>query len=243
MSTMLDSNEVRMKISPRKFRDVRHPATKGTVTVPMTTAGKSVEIHTRTREVTPTAVELARASGEADSHAVLLKLRELVVGPAQQLNEARLEELMNIFEERESELRGAMRDMQKRNSELEVALKQSCLDQLNAFKAEFQSLTDAMSIDAKKAVTSIRDDITAVRKEALSLVEDGKAVLEQKIEVQAARTKSLVDSETGKLRVDLKSMGNTLATAVENGQREAQLNISRVLKDASENLARATSAG
>jgi hypothetical protein len=242
MSTMLDHNEVQMKVSPRKFRENRHPAMKNAVTVPMTITDETRSVSTRVRHTTPSSVDLARVGGDADAHAALLKLRELVVGPAQQLNEARLEELMKIFEEREAELRAVMRDIQRRNSELEVALKQSSLDQLNAFKSEFQALTDSMSNESKKVFSTIRDDISAARKEALSLVQDAKAVADQKLEAQHVRTISLVDAETGKLRVDLESLGDNLETAVSASQREAQLNISRVLKEASENLSRVASA-
>jgi hypothetical protein len=243
MSTMLEHNELPVKMTSRKFRDTRHPAGKTTVNVPMTITSESRAVVTRVRPSTPSAVDLVKAGSETDAHAALLKLRELVVGPAQQLNEARLEELMKIFEEREAELRSVMRDIQKRNSELEVALKQSSLDQLNVFKAEFQALTDSMSNESKKLVASIRDDISAARKEALSLVQDAKAVADQKLEAQAVRTKSLVEAETGKLRVDIESMSDTLESAVTASQREAQLNISRVLKEASENMARVATAG
>ena len=243
MSTMLEHNEVHMKITPRKFRDVRHPASKNTVTVPMAIASEVQESSLRKRQMTPTAVDLALVGGEADSHASLLKLRELVVGPAQQLNEARLEELMKIFEERESEMRDALRDIQKRNSELEVVLKQSSLDQLNVLKLEFQALTDSMNAESKKVTASIRDDISAACRETLSLVEAAKAVGDQKHEAQSVRTKSLVDVETNKLRLDLKTIGNKLETAITTSQRDAQLNISRVLREASENLARVASAG
>jgi hypothetical protein len=242
MSTMLDHNEVQVKVSPRKFRENRHPAMKNTVTVPMAHANETQMASTRVRHTAATAVDLARIGNEADAHAALLKLRELVVGPAQQLNEARLEELMKIFEEREAELRAVMRDIQKRNSELEVALKQSSLDQLNAFKAEFQALTDSMSNESKKVFAIIRDDITVARKEALSLVQDAKTVADQKLEAQHVRTLSLVDSETGKLRLDLESATQKLETSVVLSQREAQFNISRVLKEASENLVRVANA-
>ena len=242
MSTMLDHNEVQNKVSPRKFRENRHPAMKNTVTVPMAHANETHVASTRVRHTTPTSVDMARISADTDANAALMKLRELVVGPTQQLNEARLEELMKIFEEREAELRAVMRDMQKRNSELEVALKQSSLDQLNAFKAEFQALTDSMSNESKKVFSTIRDDISVARKEALSLVQDAKAVADQKLEAQHVRTISLVDAEAGKLRLDLASATDKLETTVILSQREAQFNISRVLKEASENLARVANA-
>jgi F0F1-type ATP synthase membrane subunit b/b' len=242
MSTMLEHTEVQTKVSPRKFRENRHPAMKNTVTVPMTIANESHSVPTRVRHTTPNAVDMARSSADSDANAALMKLRELVVGPTQQLNEARLEELLKIFDEREAELRAVMRDIQKRNSELEVALKQSSLDQLNAFKAEFQALTDAMSSESKKVFSTIRDEISAARKEAMSLVQDAKAVADQKLEAQHVRTLSLVDSETGKLRLDLESATDKLETSVILSQREAQFNISRVLKEASENLARVANA-
>ena len=242
MSNVMEHNEDATKGAARKYRDVRHPAMKNTVKVPLALVAKAAVSEAPPRYVAATGVDLARNSAETDANAALMKLRELVVGPTQQLNEARLEELMKIFDEREAELRAVMRDLQKRNSELEVALKQSSLDQLNAFKAEFQALTDSMSNESKKVFSNIRDDISVARKEALSLVQDAKAVADQKLEAQHVRTISLVDAEAGKLRLDLASATDKLETTVILSQREAQFNISRVLKEASENLARVANA-
>jgi hypothetical protein len=166
----------------------------------------------------------------------------LVVGPAQQMNEARLEELMKIFEEREAELRGVMRDIQKRNSELEVALKQSNLDQLNVCKSEFQALTDNMITESKKAISAIREDISASRKETMSLVQEAKTMAEQKLEAERIRTANLMESEAGKFRDDLETFALKLETTVSAGQREARLQVSRTLKEASESLARLATA-
>lgn len=241
MSTMLHG-ETPTRITPRKFRETRHPALKGSVTVPATLENEVVAGTARARQTSPSVVELARVGQDSDANAALMKLRELVVGPTQQLNEARLEELMKIFEEREAELRGMMRDIQKRNSELEVALKQSSLDQLNEFKSEFQALTDSMTAESKKAFTSVRDDISASRKEALSLVQDAKATFEQKFEAERIRTVNLVDAESAKLRADIESASEKMESAVITNQRESQMHMSRVLKEASEGMARLATA-
>jgi hypothetical protein len=241
MSTMLHG-ETHMRVSPRKFRETRHPAMKNTVTVPVALGNQAAAISTRIHQNSPSEVDLARIGVDSDANAALMKLRELVVGPTQQLNEARLEELMKIFEEREAELRAVMRDVQKRNSELEVALKQSSLDQLNAFKSEFQTLTDGMSSESKKALSSIREDISASRKEAFSLAQETKTAFEKKLEAERIRTVKMVDSETGKLRADLESVSGKLEAALITNQRESQLQMSRVLKEASECLARLATA-
>jgi hypothetical protein len=242
MATMTDHIEGTAKPAPRKYRDTKHPALKSTFTVPAAGLSDVVTVEPRVRPVAPTGVDLARSGADSDANAALMKLRELVVGPTQQLNEARLEELIKIFDEREAELRGVMRDIQKRNSELEVALKQSSLDQLNAFKAEFQALTDSMSLESKKVFSNIREEIAALRKEALTLVQDAKDVADQKLEAHQIRTKSIIDGETVKLRLDLETVSETLETAMSTGQKEAQFNISRILKEASENLARVAQA-
>jgi hypothetical protein len=243
MATMMDHTEGNSKPAPRKFRETKHPALKATFTVPAAGVHETAPVEKPARAAAPTSVELARNTADFDANAALMKLRELVVGPTQQLNEARLEELIKIFDEREAELRAVMRDIQKRNSELEVALKQSGLDQLNAFKAEFQALTDSMTAESKKAYSSIREEAAAGRKETLSLVQDAKDVADQKLEAHQLRTKSVIDTETSKLRLDLETVSETLETAMTTGQREAQFNISRILKEASENLARAANAG
>jgi hypothetical protein len=67
-------------------------------------------------------------------------------------------------------------------------------------------------------------------------------VADQKLDAQQIRTKSLIDGETAKLRLDLETVSETLETAMTSGQKEAQFNISRILKDASENLARVAQA-
>lgn len=242
MATMLDHSEVQIKHAPRKFRESRHPALKNTVTVPMARAGGAHNVPVKARQTPQTAVDMARSTADTDANAALMKLRELVVGPTQQLNEARLEELMKIFEEREAELRAVMRDVQKRNSELEVALKQSSLDQLNAFKAEFQALTDAMNAESKKVFSTLRDDVSAARKEALLLVEDAKAVADQKLEAQRVRITGLVDTEASKLRLDIETATEKVENALLLSQRETQFNISRILKESSEALANVASA-
>jgi F0F1-type ATP synthase membrane subunit b/b' len=238
MATMMDHTEGTSKPAPRKYRDTKHPALKATFTVPAAAVKDGASADTRARPAMPTGVDLVRNSADVDANAALMKLRELVVGPTQQLNEARLEELIKIFDEREAELRGVMRDIQKRNSELEVALKQSSLDQLNEFKAEFQALTDSMAAESKKVFASIREEMAAARKETLSLVQDAKDVADQKLEAHQLRTKNLIDTETSKLRLDLETVSETLETAMTTGQKEAQYNISRILKDAAENLTR-----
>lgn len=242
MATMIDHSDVQMKHTPRKFRDTRHPAMKNTVTVPVTRAATTENVPARVRQSPPSAVEMVRSSNDADANAALMKLRELVVGPTQQLNEARLEELMKIFEEREAELRAVMRDVQKRNSELEVALKQSSLDQLNECKAEFRALTDAMNAESKKTFATMRDDTALARKEALSLVEDAKTVADQKLEAQRLRLTSMVEAETSKLRLEQEAAAEKAENALVLNQREIQFNISRILKDASDSLANLASA-
>jgi F0F1-type ATP synthase membrane subunit b/b' len=242
MATMMEHTEVNSKPAPRKYRDAKIPSLKTTITVPAAAHGETATAETRMRAAVPTSVDLARSSTDFDANAALMKLRELVVGPTQQLNEARLEELIKIFDEREAELRGVMRDIQKRNSELEVTLKQSSLDQLNACKAEFQALTDSMTIESKKVFANIREELAGLRKETLSLVQDAKDVADQKLDAQQLRTKSQIDGETSKLRLDIETVTETLETAMTTGQREAQFNISRVLKEASENLARVAQA-
>jgi hypothetical protein len=242
MATMMEHTEVNSKPAPRKYRDTKLSVLKTTMTAPSSALGETATPDTRVRPVMPTNVDLVRSTADSDANAALMKLRELVVGPTQQLNEARLEELVKIFDEREAELRGVMRDIQKRNSELEVALRQSSLEQLNACKAEFQALTDSMTLESKKVFSNIREELALLRKETLSLVQDAKDVADQKLDAQQLRTKSLVDAETSKLKLDIETMTETLETAMTTGQREAQFNISRILKDASENLARVAQA-
>jgi hypothetical protein len=240
MATMVEHSDVQIKHAPRKFRDARHPALKNAVAVPMARASDTHSVATRVLQSSSSTVEMARMSADSDANATLMKLRELVVGPAQQLNEARLEELMKIFEEREAELRAVMRDVQKRNSELEVELKQHSLEQLNACKAEFRASTEAMSAESKKTFATIRDEIAGARKEALTLIEDAKAVAEQKLEAQRVRLTSLLEAETSKLRLDQEAAAEKAENSLRLSQREAQLNISRILKDASDNLASAS---
>jgi hypothetical protein len=188
---------------------------------------------------TPTAVELVRSKGDADAHAALAKLRELVVGPTQQLNEARLEEMIKIFEEREAEMRALLRDIQKRNSELEIALKQNFIEQLNNFKSEFLSLTDGLMIENKKTSAAMRDELAAARKETLDLVHDSMTVAEQKLMVQASRLESIVKSEASKLQTEVKLVDDNLRAAQVAAQTDTHNSICRVLKEAADNLSRA----
>ena len=76
----------------------------------------------------------------------------------------------------------------------------------------------------------------------MSLVEDAKELADQRLEAHRVRTVSLVDAEAGKLRLELESASDKLETALTVSQRETQFNISRILKEASENLATVASA-
>lgn len=249
MVTMIDMNEMGPSAT-RKFRDMKHPAMKQNgkgrpvpVATPVAATAPRAPAAVAPPVPAPTGVDLARSGVDGDAQAALMKLRELVVGPAQQLNEARLEELIKIFEEREAELRSIMRDLQKRNAEMEVALKQNSLDQLNAFKNEFEALTDLMANESKKAIAAVRDEIAASRKETLDLVEAVKEVTNEKLEAQQARTKGLIETETLRVRTELATVNDKLEGQLVSSQRDIQHHMSRVLKDAAENMARPASNG
>ena len=230
-----------INIAPRKIKGLKAADMNSVVEVPTLTPSTKAPVAVE-RQAKPSVVSMARTNSDAEAQAALMKLRELVVGPAQQLNEARLEELIRIFEEREIEMKAALRDIQQRNTELEIALKQNFLEQLNSLRNEFLAITDGMTVETKKMGAGLREEIDSARKEAVDLANESNASSDQKLKVQTARLEGMLKAEANKLHGDLMQVNSDLQVAQTVAQNETQNNISRVLKEASENLIKAVSA-
>lgn len=183
-------------------------------------------------------VERALNPSDVDSHATLAQLRDLVVGPSQRLNEARLEELIRLFDEREADIRGALREIERSGEELKITIDQNNVRTLNAFKAEFMAAANVMSDDMKKAIGNLREEIAAVRKESQSLVQAlGDATERGMLEVQQ-RFEDTTTTKLAKMKAEMDLLQDSLNQRMINCQREAQLAISRIFNVTADDLAR-----
>ncbi len=244
MPSLIETIEQRTAAA-MNYKDFRHPLAATNGYRPRSQSYPAAAVVSPRQEVpevkvvqVPSAVDVAMKSTEADAHAALMKLRELVVGPSQLLNEARLEELMKIFEEREAKWTSERDTMLRHNAALENGLRQENLNQLNAAKAEFITLTEGMAADAQRAVTTVREELSVLRKEAHALVENSNLATDQKLESQQAWTRSLMDGGYNKMLSEMEKWANSFEARIQTGQREAQLVLSRAFMEASETLAR-----
>jgi hypothetical protein len=190
----------------------------------------------------PSPVQMAMVAGQAEAQDALAKLRDLLVGPTQQLNEARLEELIKLFEERENDLRSALREMQKRNAELEVALKQSDLQTANAIKTEMHAVTDSMANDMKKGFSSLREELAVLRSEAHSLFAASKEFAVERIATLETRVASQMETRGEKIKGEVAASAHALEQKIRDESRNSQQVFSRVLKEASEGMNRLANA-
>jgi hypothetical protein len=190
----------------------------------------------------PSPVQMAMVAGQADAQDALAKLRDLLVGPTQQLNEARLEELVNLFDERENDLRNAMRDMQKRNAELEVALKQSDIESSQKLKTEMLAVTDSLAAEMKKTFSSLREELAVLRSEAHSLFAASKEFAVERIATLESRTSATIDSKNEKIKGEVAAVSHALELKIRDEAKASQHTFSRVLKEASEGLNRLANA-
>lgn len=244
MPTLIEVIEQRTQAA-MNHKDVRHPFVNanGAATPQahpvLTLASVQPEPVNGRAAAHVTAVDAAMKAVDADAHAALMKLRELVVGPSQKLNEARLEELMRIFEEREGVWDMEKREMLRRNSELETTIHHDNLNQLKEAKAEFIALTDAMAADARQAVATVRDELANLRREAQALVAGANLATDRKLESHQAWTRSLMDGGYDKMLAEMEKWAATFEARIQASQREAQLVLSRAFMEASETLASA----
>lgn len=183
-------------------------------------------------------VERSMQPLDVDSHATLNQLRDLVVGPTQRLNEARLEELIKIFEEREAELRGALRDVERKNEDLRTSIDQNSVKTLMAFKAEFQAMTAELSEEMKKAVSNLREEIAAARKDAQALVQALGEGADRNMKELEARMDSASTLKVSKLKSEMDVMAESMAQRMVACQREAQTALGRILAGAADEISR-----
>ena len=183
-------------------------------------------------------VQSALNAYDADAQISLTKLRDIVVGPAQQLNEARLEELIQLFEEREESLHAALREMQKQNMEFELTLNKTLSEKLNFLKTEFLSITENVLDYTKRTATDLSQEIANCRNEASLLVADTKSVVTQKIDALETYSKSALDQKSEQLQVEMGRLHSTQKSYIESKGRASHIAIGRLLKEAGESLAR-----
>ena len=186
------------------------------------------------------AVQVAMGAVDADAQSVLMKLRELVVGPSQQLNEARLEELISLCELRDEQLHAALRDMEQRNAELEYELKKLLADNNDALRLELQEGHQNMAEQSLKTAVGLREDIGTLREETNVLVQVTTDAILQKIDAAEARANSSLTQRCDQLQMAMGQLQELMMATVENERRATNKSLGRFLQEAGESLAHTT---
>ena len=194
-----------------------------------------------TQQTEPTSmqpVELSLNAIDSDAHSALMKLRELVVGPSQQLNEARLEELIKLCEEREEQLQAALRDMQLRNSDLEFELRKVLSENSNSLRSEILDINESLMEQSKKTTAGLHDEMGALRKETNVLSQSVKDMAAQRIEATEARFNASLTKKFDHLQSEMIQLRDMLTANIDNERRASHVAIGRLLQEAGETLAR-----
>ncbi len=183
-------------------------------------------------------VGLALNAMDSDAQTALMKLRELVVGPSQQLNEARLEELIKLCEEREDQLQAALRDMQLRNSDLEFELRKVLSENSNSLRSEILDINESLLEQSKKTSTALHDDIATLRKEIHVLTQNSKETASQRIDATEVRFNASLTKKFDHLQSEMIQLRDLMMANIENERRSSHASIGRLLQEAGESLAR-----
>lgn len=182
--------------------------------------------------------DLTLSAMDSDAHSALMKLRELVVGPSQQLNEARLEELIKLCEEREEQLQAALRDMQLRNSDLEFELRKVLSENSNSLRSEILDINESLLEQSKKTSAGLHEDLSSLRKETNALTQNAKDLAVQRIEATEARFNASLTKKFDHLQSEMIQLRDMMLASVENERRSSHVTIGRMLQEVGETLAR-----
>ncbi len=183
-------------------------------------------------------VELSLNATDSDAHSALMKLRELVVGPSQQLNEARLEELIKLCEEREEQMQAALRDMQLRNSDLEFELRKVLSENSNSLRSEILDINESLLEQSKRTSAGLHDDMGSLRKETSALTLSVKEMAAQRIDATEARFSASLTKKFDHLQSEMIQLRDLLTANIESERRSSHAAIGRLLQEAGETLAR-----
>jgi hypothetical protein len=194
---------------------------------------------------TANAVDRTLNAADADPQAVLMKVRELLVGPSQRLSEARLDELIKIFEEREAEMYVAMETLNERHNKNLKAAKQSTIELITNLRDEFAMTINKLVADQAIAVNGVKDmiaqdrkDMEDMRKESYAWVQASEAATLQKLEAAEAFNTARHDEMVSQNRTDMNLLKENLLSVIVASQREARSQVSRTLMNAGEELAK-----
>lgn len=237
MTILLVPNSAPMPAQRRKPKDGEHVGVSEVAFRATTPRAKNM----MTEQADPTSMqpgELSLNAIDSDAHSALMKLRELVVGPSQQLNEARLEELIKLCEEREEQLQAALRDMQLRNSDLEFELRKVLSENSNSLRSEILDINESLLEQSKKTTAGLHDEMGALRKETNVLSQSVKDMSAQRIEATEARFNASLTKKFDHLQSEMIQLRDMLTANIDNERRASHVAIGRLLQEAGETLAR-----
>jgi hypothetical protein len=194
---------------------------------------------------TANAVDRTLNAADVDPQAVLMKVRELLVGPSQRLSEARLDELIKIFDEREADMRNAMEILNERQNKNLKAAKQSTMELITVLRDEFATTINKIVADqagaiegVKELIAHVRKDMEEVRKESYAWVQASEAATTQKLEAAEAFNTARHEEFVSQTRTDMNLLKENLLSVIAASQREARSQVSRTLMNAGEELAK-----
>jgi hypothetical protein len=194
---------------------------------------------------TANAVDRTLNAADADPQAVLMKVRELLVGPSQRLSEARLDELIKIFEEREAEMRASMEAQNERHNKNLKAAKQSAIEMIAILRDEFATTVNKLVADQAVAINGLKEmiahgrkDLEDMRKESYSWVQASETATTQKLEAAEAFNTARHEQLISQIHTDMNLLKESLLSVIVASQREARSQVSRTLMNAGEELAK-----
>lgn len=146
---------------------------------------------------------LTSSSDEVDPSKALADIRRLLVGPAAQMHEARMEEVISILEESDRAHNSSIQTLEARCNEL-TAMCERLLSANDEAHGKIQSHADYFSQEIQKAGKAQQDKLSELF-----------IMFDNKLQKMSAEMHQLVDTLAGKTSSDYQSLANDVVGRVQ----------------------------
>lgn len=177
------------------------------------------------RQLIPPMRPLAAEADPVSQADALDALRNIVVGPAMQLNESRLAELVAIMEEREAELRNDLAETEARMNAAREALEARIQTMDEQFAARLESAVHALADAAAKQHAELKAEI----RDGLANAAQQNRALAGHLDYAAQRLESQIEERVAALNADLIDRAETLNNRIVENRKSVMAELGRAI--------------
>jgi Skp family chaperone for outer membrane proteins len=166
----------------------------------------------------------ALSSDDADAGRALADLRRLLVGPAAQQHEARMEELVSILEESDRNHQSAVSSLEQRCNELSLMAERLLASNEEAHN-KIQGQTDFFASEIQRSNKAQQDKLSELF-----------VMIDNKLQKMSGEMHTLVDTLAGKTASDYQALANDLVGRVQQLQATTASNHDKLVSHMEQRL-------